>query len=93
MIEELYELLKLLNIKGNATIDNIFFNAIRKHNEIIDLQSKLLINEEEEKQENSDIDIDLSSFFIDPANLNTSLNLPNRIKSYSFEDLKLKTRM
>ena len=46
MIEELYEFINFLNIKGNSALDNIFFNAIRKHNEIIDLHVK--INQREE---------------------------------------------
>lgn len=37
MIEELYEYLNLCKIKGNAALDNIFFNAIRKHNELLDI--------------------------------------------------------
>ena len=40
MIEELYEYLNLYGIKGNSKIDNIFFNAIRKHNEILELVNK-----------------------------------------------------
>lgn len=40
MVEELYEYLNLCNIKGNAALDNIFFNAIRKHNELLDLMKK-----------------------------------------------------
>ena len=40
MVEELYEYLNLWEIKGNAMLDNIFFNAIRKHNEILDLMKK-----------------------------------------------------
>ncbi|CAI2375139.1 unnamed protein product [Moneuplotes crassus] len=40
MIEELYEFMRLLNIKGNAKLDHIFFNAIRKHNEILDLKKQ-----------------------------------------------------
>jgi len=45
MINELYEYLNLLNIKGNAKLDNIFFNAIRKHNELLDLENKRKQNE------------------------------------------------
>jgi len=37
MIEELYEYLNLCKIQSNAFLDNIFFNAIRKHNEILEL--------------------------------------------------------
>ena len=37
MVEELYEFLNLCKINGSAALDNIFFNAIRKHNEILDL--------------------------------------------------------
>jgi len=57
MVEELYEYLNLCNIKGNSALDNIFFNAIRKHNEILNLlesqrlkRSKLHDNQEENKQ-------------------------------------------
>ena len=46
MIEELYEFINFLNIKGNSALDNIFFNAIRKHNEIIDLHVKISQREE-----------------------------------------------
>lgn len=39
MIQELYQYLSFCKIQGNAALDNIFFNAIRKHNELIDLKS------------------------------------------------------
>ena len=89
MIEELYELIKLLNIKGNSTLDNIFFNAIRKHNELIDIQSKFKEKEETKEVDNTD---ELDCFLRDPFDLSSSLYLPSHFKSPSLENIELKSR-
>lgn len=40
MINELYEYLNLTRIQGNVVLDNIFYNAVRKHNELLDLKDQ-----------------------------------------------------
>mmetsp|Transcript_36923 Transcript_36923/g.36533 ORF Transcript_36923/g.36533 Transcript_36923/m.36533 type:complete len:216 (+) Transcript_36923:174-821(+) len=80
MIEELYEFMRLLNIKGNAKLDHIFFNAIRKHNEILDLKKQ-------EKTIREDLFEDIKISIQSPSRTRTSV-----IEHHDSEFLDSKTQ-